>query len=450
MTGDKSKFSHLVPKDQGYVTFGDNNQGKIIGIGKIGTFPNPCIENVLHVEGLKHNLLSISQLCDKGNRVIFDSDRCIIEGKIDNLIKLIARRINNVYIIDFNSIPSNDAKCLLSNEDESWLWHRRIGHIHMAHLNKISSKNLVVGLPKQNFTFSEKCDPCSKSKLTRANFPSKNLVSTQRPLELLHMDLFGPCQTKSFGGNYYCLVIVDDYSRYTWTLFITHKNDAFHEFKKLAKIIQNQLHLSITSIRTDHGGEFENSSFEKFCEKHGVKHYFSAPRTPEQNGVVERKNRSLKELSRTMLNDMNLPAYFWADAVSTACYVMNRVLIRPILKKTPYELYKGRKPNISHLRVFGCKCYVHNNGRDNLGSFEARADEGIFLGYSASSKAYRIYNKSRNTIEESIHVSFDESDPRRLGKVSVNDVSGILGDLFTNEDEEQNATPKEQSKGNGI
>ena len=318
MTRGKSKFSHLVPKDQGFVTFGDNNKGRILGVGNIGTPPNPCIKNVLYVEGIKHNLLSISQLCDKDNKICFDSDHCITFGKNDNLIKLVARRVNNIYLIDLNKVPSNDAKCLLSKEDESWLWHRRIGHIHMNHLNKIFSKNLVVGLPKQRFSFSEKCDPCEESKLTRANFPPKNLISTTRPLELLHMDLFGPSQTKSFGGNYYALVIVDDYSRFTWTLFLTHKNEAFHEFKKLAKIVQNQMQLNIASIKTDHGGEFENFFFEKFCEKHGIKHYFSPPRTPELNGVVERKNHSLKELSRTMLNDMKLPAYFWADAVNTA------------------------------------------------------------------------------------------------------------------------------------
>jgi len=125
---------------------------------------------------------------------------------------------------------------------------------------------------------------------------------------------------------------------------------------------------------------------------------------------VERKNRSLEELARTLLNDSNLPKYFWADAVNTACYVLNRVLIRPLLKKTPYELYKGRKPNISHFKVFGCKCFVLNNGKDNIGKFDAKADDGIFIGYSSHSHAYRIYNKRIMIVEESVHVVFDESN----------------------------------------
>ena len=125
---------------------------------------------------------------------------------------------------------------------------------------------------------------------------------------------------------------------------------------------------------------------------------------------MERKNKSLEELARTMLSESSLPNYFWADAVSTACYVMNRVLIRPILKKTPHELFNGMKPNIGHLKVFGCKCYVLNNGKENLGKFDEKAEVGIFFGYSLSSHVYRVYNKRLMTVEESIHVVFYESN----------------------------------------
>ena len=154
---------------------------------------------------------------------------------------------------------------------------------------------------------------------------------------MLHMDLFGPSRTMSLGANLYSLVIVDDFSRYTWTLFLAAKNETFHAFKRLAKMLENEKSSKIVSIRSDHGGKFQNERFEHFCEKHGIKHNFSTPRTPQQNGVVERKNKSLEELARTMLNENSLPKYSWADAINTACYVLNRVLIRPILKKTPYE-----------------------------------------------------------------------------------------------------------------
>ena len=172
--------------------------------------------------------------------------------------------------------------------------------------------------------------------------------------------------------------------------------------------------MRIVSIRSDHGGEFQNEKFEKYCFENGIHHNFSAPRTPQQNGVVERKNRSLEEGARTLLNETNLPKYVWADAVSTVCYALNRLLLRPILKKTPYELYKGRKPNISHLRVFGCKCFVLNNGKESLGKFDAKADEAIFLGYSLNSKAYRVFNKRTLCVEESVHIVCDESNPQSV------------------------------------
>ncbi|XP_028196458.1 uncharacterized protein LOC114381380, partial [Glycine soja] len=419
MTGDASNFTHISPKKSGHVTYGDNNKGRILGVGKIGTNSSNSIENVLLVEGLKHSLLSVSQLCDKGYLVSFDSQKCLIEHKHDINIKHVGLRVNNVYMIDL-SIKQENNHCFLSKDDDPWLWHKRIAHINMDHLNKLISKDLVVGLPKLKFEKDKLCDACQKGKQTRVSFKSKNVVSTTRPLQLLHMDLFGPSRTMSFGGNYYALVIVDDFSRYTWTLFITHKSDSFHAFRKLAKVIQNKKNLKIASIRSDHGGEFENKDFELFCDEHGIEHNFSAPRTPQQNGVVERKNRSLEEIARTLLNDTSLPKYFWAEAVNTACYIMNRALIRPILKKTPYELFNGRKPNISHLHVFGCKCFVLNNGKDNLGKFDAKSDEGIFLGYSLQSKAYRIYNKRTMNIEESIHVTF-MIEPKNIKEAIVDD-----------------------------
>ena len=163
----------------------------------------------------------------------------------------------------------------------------------------------------------------------------------------------------------------------------------------------------ISSIRSDHGGEFQNHDVQEFCELNGYNHNFSTPRNPQQNGVVERKNRNLQEMARTMLNEHSLPKYFWAEAINTACYILNRVLVRPLLTKTPYELWNNKKPNVSYFKVFGCKCFILNE-KDNLGKFDAKSDEGIFLGYSSVSKAFRIFNKRTLIIEESIHVIFNE------------------------------------------
>ena len=232
MTGDKSKFTHLSPKSSGFVTYGDNNKGKILGIGKVGKTSSTSIDNVLYVDGLKHNLLSISQLCDKGYKVVFDSTCCMIVSKNDKEIKMVGNRINNIYMINLDSIDASSLKCLLTKEDESWLWHRRLAHIHLEHLNRLRTKDLVIGLPNIKFNKDKLCDACQKGKQVKTSFKPKNVVSTTRPLQLLHMDLFGPSRTMSFGRNYYTLVIVDDFSRYTWTLFIANKSDAFSVFKK--------------------------------------------------------------------------------------------------------------------------------------------------------------------------------------------------------------------------
>ena len=223
------------------------------------------------------------------------------------------------------------------------------------------------------------------------------------------MDLVGPSRTRSLGGKHYAYVIVDDYSRFTWIMFLTSKDETCSLFEVFTKRVQNEQGSHILAVRSDRGGEFENHRFNTFCEENGILHSLSAPRTPQQNGVAERKNRTLQDMARTMLSEYQISHVFWAEAMNTACYISNRVYLRPSLNRTPFELYYGRKPNIAHFRVFGCKCSILNNGKDNLSKFDERSDEGIFLGYSIVSKAYRVYNKKTRTVQESVHVRFDEN-----------------------------------------
>jgi len=147
-----------------------------------------------------------------------------------------------------------------------------------------------------------------------------------------------------------------------------------------------------------HGGEFENEPFATFCEKYRIVHEFCSPRTPQQNGVVERNNRTLQEMARTMIHENNLAKHFWEKPVNTPCYVQNRIYIRPILEKTAYELFKGRRPNISYFHQFGCTCYILNNNL-YLKKFDAKVQRGIILGYSERSKAYKVYNSETLCVE---------------------------------------------------
>ena len=222
MTGDVTQFTNLKLKAEGHVTCGDNNRGRILGRGNVGTAESTTIENVLYVEGLKHSLLSISQLCDKGYKVNFETNTCTISNEIYGKMLFTGKRVNNIYLLDImNSCSENE--CLLSKSDESWLWHRRLAHIHTNHLNKLKSKELVSGLPNIKFQNDRLCDAFVKGKQIRTSFKTKDVISINKVLDVLHMYLFGPSRTASLAGNLYALVIVDDFSRYTWTLFLVEK-----------------------------------------------------------------------------------------------------------------------------------------------------------------------------------------------------------------------------------
>ncbi|GJS70662.1 retrovirus-related pol polyprotein from transposon TNT 1-94 [Tanacetum coccineum] len=203
---------------------------------------------------------------------------------------------------------------------------------------------------KCRVTFSEHDSEITKDGkiIAHASHKAKNMVSTTKCIELLHMDLFS---VRSYGGNLYTLVIVDDYSRYNWTRFLKNKTEAFDQFEIFSKKIQNQLGCTIVSIRTDHDKEFDNEvQFEEFCNANGITHNFSAPRTTQSNGVEKRKNRTLQGMSRTMLNKQSLPQKFWCDVIDTLTYIVNRIIIRALLRKTPYELLRGRKPTLDYLK----------------------------------------------------------------------------------------------------
>ncbi|KAF1884277.1 hypothetical protein Lal_00042929 [Lupinus albus] len=201
MMGDKSQFFELLLKEKGHVTYDDNNQEKILGVGKIGNASQATIDNVLYMEGLEHTLLNISQLCGKGNKVPFDSNCFLIHNGIDNKVKFIGHQINNISMVDLE-------------ESDIGIWHRKTSHIHLEHLEKLSSKDLLIGLPKG---ISNSCQKC---KQVKNYFSSKRVVSTTWPLELLHMYLFG---IMSFVGSYYALVIFDDFSRLVSTFFLVFK-----------------------------------------------------------------------------------------------------------------------------------------------------------------------------------------------------------------------------------
>jgi transposase InsO family protein len=204
------------------------------------------------------------------------------------------------------------------------------------------------------------------------------------------MDLFGPIAYITIGGNKYCLVIVDDYSRFTWVFFLQEKSQTQETLKGFLRRAQNEFGLRIKKIRSDNGTEFKNSQIESFLEEEGIKHEFSSPYTPQQNGVVERKNRTLLDMAITMLDEYKTSDRFWAEAVNTACYAINRLYLHRILKKTSYELVTGKKPDVSYFRVFGSKCFILIR-RGRKSKFAPKAVEDFLLGYDSNTRAYRVF-----------------------------------------------------------
>ncbi|GJT03047.1 retrovirus-related pol polyprotein from transposon TNT 1-94 [Tanacetum coccineum] len=303
MTGNQKLFSTYTTYNGGNVIFGSNLRGNIIGKGSI-SHDSLNIANVEHVDNLGFNFLSVSQICDNKCQVLFsEHDNEIIKNG-----KVIGRgtRKSGLYVMKLGNKP-NDKICLITIEENSTLWHRRLGHTNMRLIQSLASKELVRNLPKLKFD-QHFCDACKIGKQAHASHKAKNMVSTTKCLELLHMDLFGPSVVRSNERSLYSLVIVDDYSRYTWARFLKTKIEAFEQFEIFSKKIQNQLGCSIVSIRTDHGREFDNEvQFGEFCNTNGITHNFLTPRTPQSSGVVERKNRTLQKMSRTMLNEQSLP-----------------------------------------------------------------------------------------------------------------------------------------------
>jgi hypothetical protein len=246
-------------------------------------------------------------------------------------------------------------------------------------------------------------------------------MTMHRPLELLHMDLFGPIAYISIGGSKYCLVIVDDYSRFTWVFFLQEKSQTQDNLKGFLRQAQNEFGLRIKKIRSNNGTEFKNSQIEGFLEDEGIKHEFSSPYTPQQNGVVERKNRTLLDMARTMLDEYKTADRFWAEAINTACYYINRLYLHRILKKTSYELLTGKKPNVSYFRVFGSKCFILVK-RGRKSKFAPKVVEGFLLGYDSNTRAYRVFNKSTGLVEVSCDIVFDETNGSQVEQVDLDEL----------------------------
>ncbi|GJS46777.1 retrovirus-related pol polyprotein from transposon TNT 1-94 [Tanacetum coccineum] len=331
---------------------------------------NVVISRVYYVEGLGHNLFSVGQFCDADLEVAFRKNTCFIRN-LEGVDLLSGSRDTNLYTISLDDMLKSSSICLLSKASKT------------------------------------KSCMCIREKQKKSSHQPKAEDTNQEKLYLLHMDLCGLMRVASINGKRYILVIVDDYSRFTWVRFLKTKDEAPAAIIKCIKNIQVRLKATVQNVQTDNGTEFVNQTLREWYENVGITHQTSVARTPQQNGVVERRNRTLVEAARTMLIFSKAPLFLWAEAINTACYTQNRSLIRLRYNKTSYELMQDKKPDLSFFHVFGSLCYPTNDHED-LGKFDAKADIGIFVGYAPAKKAFRIYNRRTRIITETIHVTFDE------------------------------------------
>ncbi|KAD4586293.1 hypothetical protein E3N88_23894 [Mikania micrantha] len=388
MTGDISLLTNVNAVRGGYVAFARDKGGFITGEG-ILTNGQVSFDNVRYVKQLENNLLSVSQICDKEYKVLFDESKCYIlkQGvKIpEDWILMSAPRKQDLYVLNMAtaSTTSSTASCFMTKatEKDSILWHKRMGHLSLRKMNHLVHNSLVEGVRLKNFKLSDICVSCKKGKQSKQPHKLKKFHSINVPLEILHMDLFGPVNRKSIAGDQYCLVITDEYSRYSWVFFLKEKSETFDCIQVLVTKLESLYKLKIRQFRTDNGTEFKNHNMENFCNARGIVQQFSAPYVPQMNGVAERKTRTLIEAARTMLADSSLPVQFWNEAVANACYKLNR-------------------PNLKYLEPFGAPCTMLK--KHEQGKFNEKVEEGYFLGYSTPNK--RVYNISTHNVEEWYHV----------------------------------------------
>ncbi|GJS04125.1 putative ribonuclease H-like domain-containing protein, partial [Tanacetum coccineum] len=346
-------------------------------------------------EAIHFNLFSVSQICDKKNKVLFTDTDCLVlseEFQLPDASQVVLRipRKHDLYTFHISDLqPEQKVTCLVAKAslDESTRWHRRMAHVNFKNTQPVRLEGLVDGLPLKVFTNEHNCVACNKGKQHKASYKHISAVRLiTETLQLLHMDLFGPTNIRSIDQK-------------------MHGMKTFYVLKEFITLIENQLNKKVKGIRCDNGTEFKNAKLIELCGEKGIKRDYSNPRTPQQNGVAERKNRTLIEAARTMLADSKLPTMFWTEAVSTACYVLNRVSITNPHNKTPYELISGKVPQISHLKPFGCQVTILNTS-DNLGKFEGKADDGYLVGYASNSKA----NRGIGTQETNINAGTQDHD----------------------------------------
>ena len=412
--GDKNLFSEYKHMDDGEKLYmGNSSASNVEGKGnvllKFTSGKVVTLTDVLHVPEIRKNLVLGPILSKKGFKLIFESDRFILTkagmyvGKgylTEGLFKL------NVLVTNTMNNNKNTSVYIV---DSFVLWHARLGHVNNRSIYRMVNLNL---LPKFDVNIHNKCEICTESKFARQSFKSVQERSNEL-LTLIHSDLCDFKAIPSRGGKNYFITFIDDCSKYCYVYLLHSKDEALNSFKTYKAEVENRLEKKIKVIRSDRGGEYESAAFSDFCAQNGIVHQTTAPYTPQQNGVAERKNRTLKEMINSMLNSSGLPHNLWGEALLTANFILNRIPFKNS-NKSPYEVWKGRLPSYKMIKIWGClaKVLIPLPKRTKLGP---KTIDCVFIGFANASAAYRflvykseVHDIHVNTILESIDAEFFE------------------------------------------
>ena len=417
MTPLKSALTNLrPPPDNLTVTFGNGAQAEPTAVGDIHLELAPgriaTITDVLYLPTAAESLFSVSYAAQKGYTFSFGADGCTIY-RHSTTVATAPATANNIYYLEGRLAPTSGAPTTAyaaRTAETPHLWHRRLGHLGFDNLAKMP--DMVTGIRVTAAEFKTAganalCEPCTLGKQHRLPF-NTSTSATKAPLELLHTDLCGPLPVASAGGSLYFNTILDDFTGMSFVIPLRHKSDAADSIIHTVTMLQRQAGLPVKRVRSDNGGEFCNSTLSEFYTSQGVLHETTNPYSLQQNGKAERLNRTLWEKARPMLSDAGLPKHLWADAIVTANYLRNRSPLSG-RDKTPFELFYGTKPDVSHLRIFGATVFAHTPSALRT-KLDPVSQPGRLIGYAANRKGYKILLNS-GAIITSRDVTFDESKP---------------------------------------
>jgi transposase InsO family protein len=365
VTGNPGIISNIQPVIHSPMTDAAGKSHLVKGKGKVFVqLPDgeiKCIDNVLYVPGVHRNLLSIGCIENQGYTLEFVKSTCIIRDLNTRQIFAKAERLSNrgLYQLKAQSVL-NTAICSFEQTkavQTALLWHRRLGHLNFDSLYRLSREGTVKGLPqlsKIKFT----CDVCQAGKQARKKFAKSESITT-KPLELIHSDVCGPFKPAGLADVKYFVTFIDDFSKKIWVYLLKSKDQVLPAFKRFKAQAENLTSHRIITFRSDNGGEYISKDFQSYCAQHGILHQRSQPYSPQSNGTAERKNRSLCETTRCLLYQSFLPKALWTEALQHACYLHNRRPTKARANLTPEEIFSGKAQDISHLRIFGTRVFVH-------------------------------------------------------------------------------------------